>query len=130
MESLDSEALKFRFALRMVSTVALLTLLVLSLVAYYFLPRTEQIMLDMLGSRDRLPTLTRMMFDWGRINVIGFSVQCFVCAAALFFAFLPRSRFAGLGALAGIVILALHFVVCAVSVVLPMVQIITGIGSP
>lgn len=130
MESLDSEALKFRFALRMVSTVALLTLLVLSLVAYYFLPRTEQIMLDMLASRDKFPYLARTMFAWGRINVIGFSVQCFVCAAALFFAFLPRSRFAGLGALAGIVILALHFVVCAVSVVLPMVQIITGISSP
>jgi len=130
METLDSEALKFRSALRMVSTVALLILLLFSIGAYHQLPRAERIMEDMLGSRDKLPTLTRMMFDWGRINVIGLSFQCFICAAALFFAFLPRSRFAGPGALAGIVILALHFVVCAVSVVLPMVQIISGISSP
>lgn len=130
MESTDSEALKFRSALRMVSTAVLVILLPLSLGAYHLLPRAEQTMLDILASRDKFPALARMMFSWGRLSVIGLGVQFLVFAGALFFAFLPRPRFAGLGALTGIVVLLLHFVVCAASVVLPMLQFVTGLGSP
>jgi vacuolar-type H+-ATPase subunit I/STV1 len=122
MEPLDSEALKFRSALRIVSTLALLALLLFSIMAYQQLPRVERIFEDMLGSMDKIPALPRMMFAWGQLKVIGLGTQFLVGMGAMICAFSPSVRIAGIGAAGGIVLLALHVLVCALSMVMPLIQ--------
>lgn len=130
MEDHDHEALKFRSWWRMVSVLALGVLLLFSTCLYLQLPRVERVFQDMLGSSSRFPGLTRLMFEWGRLSAAGLATQFLIGGGAMMCAFMTRARFAGAGAAAGIVLLALHCAVCAVAVFVPLMQLMSGLGAP
>lgn len=132
LDQLKREVARTRSLLNVLLTVAVLLLLLPNLAIPVMIPRFEKIFADMLGSLEKLPTLTQSVLAYGRaLSGIGIAPLLVLPALAvcvgLFAA--PRSRRAISAAVLAIIFLGLHFAMIVFSLYVPLLLIIEIIGG-
>lgn len=122
--------LRFGLFLMMLGLVAFVGLA--NLYAVVGLPRYEKIFEDMLGSKDKLPELTKLIFTYSRAGggLLPYAVVFSLCALAFALMNWTRKswRFMLVGMLV-ILLLGMHAIMLGVSMNMPLIQIIQGIND-
>lgn len=122
--------LRFGLFLMMLGVVGLFALA--NLYAIACLPRYEKIFEDMLGSRDKLPELTKFFLGYGRAGGGLLPYALLFSGCAVTFAIMNWMRKSWRFMLVGIVaiiLLIIHATLLGFSLNMPLIQIIQGINE-
>lgn len=132
LHDLRREIAQLRAMFLLLITLGMLVLMVGNLVAVFQLPHMEKVFLDMLGTPDKLPVLTRHVLDYGRMQggQVAIITVTAVPVLTLLFLFVFRRTFA-IVVVAGLVmtLLVAHWMVISTAVKEPMQRIIQGITA-
>ena len=129
---LRREIAGLRFGLFLTATVVLLALALWNLFVAWNIPKYEKIFEDMLGSRDKLPDLTKWVIGYARFggNLMPFAaIGSFVLITWSVMLLTRHSWRFMLVAVFAIIGLTLHGLIITVAVNIPLMQIIQGINE-
>ena len=132
ISELRREVAGLRFGIFLGATVVMASFAFLNLIAVLSIPKFEKIFEDMLGSRDKLPELTKWVFvygGWGG-NLMPFvAISSFALITWSVMLLTRHSWRYILVAVFAVFGLILHGLVITMALYLPLIQIIQGIGS-
>ena len=132
LATLRKEVASLRTMISLFFLLVLLTLLSLNLSLLWKIPQSERIFEDMLGSRDKLPELTKAVLGYARLggNLWPMLLLLFPTIACCFLVLSWRSMImrAVIPAL-WMGFLVLHYIVVSVAIQSPMMEIIQGISE-
>jgi hypothetical protein len=132
VNALRREVAGLRFGIFLTATVLLAALAVWNIFVAWTIPKYEKIFEDMLGSRDKLPALTKMVIDYARLggNLMPIAaVGAFAVGSWSMMLLMRHSWRFMLVALLAIIALILHGFIITVAINSPMIQIVEGINA-
>jgi hypothetical protein len=132
VSELRREVAGLRFGLFLTATVVLLSFALLNLLVVWNIPKYEKIFEDMLGSRDKLPELTKWVIGYGRLggNLMPFAaIVSFVLITWSVMLLTRHSWRFMLVAIFAVFGLILHGLAITVALNMTLVQIIQGING-
>lgn len=129
---LRKEIGQIRFVMVLLLGVGLLFLTLVNLAAIATIPRFEKIFEEMLGSPAKLPQLTRMIVFYGRLGggLAPYALMLMVPALAMLGLVLgSRTRVMPILCVLVMAFQAIHWAVLSLSMYLPLIAIIQGVGE-
>ncbi len=132
IHQLRREVVGLRFGIFLISTAVLGAFALVNLIAVLYIPKFEKIFEDMLGSRDKLPELTKWVIGYARVGgnlmplvVIG-SFVLIAWSVMLLTRHTWKFMLVTMFAVSGLI---LHGLVITMALNLPLLQIIQGINE-
>lgn len=133
VNELRNEIAAIYFALFISASIVLAVLILLNLITVFGISRYEKVFEDMLGSRDKLPDLTKLVIGYGRLAYGYMPVAILVSFGLIAWSLMMQWR-RGCGflwvAIVAVTLLSLHLYVVKQALQLPLVQIIQSISGP
>jgi hypothetical protein len=132
LDDLRREVGQIRFVMIMLLCVALAFFTLINLAALTAVPRFERIFEEMLGSRDKLPMLTKLVVNFSRLGggLVPYALTALIPAMAMLGLVLgARTRVMPVLCLLVMLFLVISWVVVTTSMFLPLITIIEGVGE-
>jgi hypothetical protein len=130
LKQLARDVADLRVVVRVMLAVVLAGISYFSIKMFFAIPRFEKIFGDMLGDRNKLPEVTKLVIEWGRLGLLPLVLLSGLSAAGFLLLATQRNvRIAGFGFVISAVPLLMHLLVCWSALLEPLLSVIRGLSG-